>query len=186
MASQTPTQSDCVLRLHGCPCGFHGDPVRECSRTPTQVSRYSKRISGPMLNRIDIFVEVPRVDYEKLAGPSESSQDVRRRAEAAREVQRKRFNDTPFLNNVEMGPNEVYRYCQTEESAQSLVQSAMQQMHLSARAYHRILKGVPPDRCRPCGGRHHRHRPRRRGAPIPADAVAVTAPLLTCRDGGLH
>jgi magnesium chelatase family protein len=106
------------------------------------VSRYGKRISGPLMDRIDLFVEVPRVDYEKLTGPSESesSSQVRQRTRAARELQRERFNGTQILDNSEMGPTEVYQYCQMDESAESLVQSAMQQMHLSARAYHRILK----------------------------------------------
>ena len=94
------------------------------------------------MDRIDIFVEVPRVDYEKLAGPAESepSKQVRLRTRAAREHQRERFKGTKILDNSEMGPTEVYEYCQLDESAESLVQSAMQQMHLSARAYHRILK----------------------------------------------
>ena len=128
--------------MNPCPCGFYGDPVKECTCSPTQVSRYSKRISGPMLDRIDIFVEVPRVDYEKLSAPSnaESSADVRHRAQAARDIQLYRFRDTKILNNAEMGPNEVYKFCEVEDSAQSLIQTAMQQMQLSARAYHRILK----------------------------------------------
>ena len=93
------------------------------------MSRYSKRISGPLLDRIDIFVEeVPRVDYEKLSAPSngESSADVRRRAQAARDIQQHRFSDTTILNNAEMGPNEVYQLCEAEDSAQSLIQTAMQ------------------------------------------------------------
>ena len=137
-----PSAKWCSSNLQGCPCGFYGDPVRECTCTPTQVSRYGKRISGPLMDRIDLFVEVPRVDYEKLTGPSESesSSQVRQRTRAARELQRERFNGTQILDNSEMGPTEVYQYCQMDESAESLVQSAMQQMHLSARAYHRILK----------------------------------------------
>ena len=116
--------------------------MKECTCSPTQVSRYSKRISGPMLDRIDIFVEVPRVDYEKLSAPSnaETSDEVRTRVRAARDVQQYRFRDTDILNNAEMGPNQVYKFCEVEDSAQSLLQTAMQQMQLSARAYHRILK----------------------------------------------
>jgi magnesium chelatase family protein len=131
-----------VGAMSPCPCGYFGDPLKECSCSPAQVSRYSKRISGPMLDRIDIFVEVPRVDYEKLSAPfnGESSVDVRRRAQAARDIQQHRFSDTAILNNAEMGPNEVYQFCEVEDSAQSLIQTAMQQMQLSARAYHRILK----------------------------------------------
>ncbi|MCH8310308.1 MAG: ATP-binding protein [Chloroflexi bacterium] len=87
--------------MNPCPCGFYGDPLKECTCSPTQVSRYSKRISGPMLDRIDIFVEVPRVDYEKLSAPSnaESSAEVRRRAQAARDIQLYRFRDIRSEDN---------------------------------------------------------------------------------------
>ena len=108
----------------------------------TMVSRYQKRISGPLLDRIDIHVEVPRVDYEKLSSDrlGEPSQDVRARVEAARERQRARFEGTSLSCNADMGPAEIRQYCQVDEAAQSLLKAAMQQMHLSARAYHRVLK----------------------------------------------
>lgn len=108
-----------VGAMSPCPRGYFGDPLKECSCSPAQVSRYSKRISGPMLDRIDIFVEVPRVDYEKLSAPfnGESSVDVRRRAQAARDIQQHRFSDTAILNNAEMNPNEVYQLCEAEDSA---------------------------------------------------------------------
>jgi magnesium chelatase family protein len=108
----------------------------------TMVSRYQKRISGPLLDRIDIHVEVPRVDYEKLSSDrlGEPSRDVRARVEAARERQRVRFEGTALSCNADMGPAEIRQYCQVDEAAQSLLKAAMQQMHLSARAYHRVLK----------------------------------------------
>ena len=108
----------------------------------TMVSRYQKRISGPLLDRIDIHVEVPRVDYEKLSSDrlGEPSQDVRARVEAARDRQRARFEGTSMSCNADMGPAEIRQYCQVDEAAQSLLKAAMQQMHLSARAYHRVLK----------------------------------------------
>ena len=131
-----------VGAMNPCPCGYFGDPHHECTCTPGQVSRYGKRISGPLLDRIDIFVEVPRVEYEKLVAPSspEASAGVRDRTERARDVQRARFSDTGLLTNSEMGPNEVYQYCDLDEQAAGLVRSAMQRMQLSARVYHRILK----------------------------------------------
>jgi magnesium chelatase family protein len=137
-----PTNFMLLGAMNPCQCGFYGDLFQECTCTPTQVSRYSKRISGPMLDRIDLFVDVPRVDYEKLVAPSqsESSGAVRDRTSAASQRQRQRFSGTPILSNSEMGPTEVYEYCNLDESAESLVQTAMRQMHLSARAYHRILK----------------------------------------------
>ena len=127
---------------HECPCGYWGDPQRECSCSSTLVSRYQKRISGPMLDRIDIHVDVPRVNYDKLSGDGqgESSAQIRARVEAARERQRERFRGTTIGSNAEMGPSQVRDYCRVEGSAQSILRAAVTQMHLSARAYHRVLK----------------------------------------------
>ncbi len=131
-----------VAAMNPCPCGFYGDPVKPCVCSPGAVDRYRKRISGPLLDRFDIFVEVPRVEYEKLVQPAraETSAQVRARVEKAREVQRQRFAGTSLVANAEMGPVEVWKYCQVEESARGLLQAAMKQMHLSARGFHRILK----------------------------------------------
>ncbi|MDZ4247320.1 MAG: YifB family Mg chelatase-like AAA ATPase [Dehalococcoidia bacterium] len=131
-----------VGAMNPCPCGYYGDPVKPCSCTPIMVSRYQKRISGPLLDRIDIFVEVPRLEYEKLADDrqGETSEAVRRRIEAAREVQRRRFAGTRIASNTEMTPVEVRQFCQTEPAAQSLLRAAMKQLSLSARAFHRVLK----------------------------------------------
>jgi magnesium chelatase family protein len=108
----------------------------------TMVSRYQKRISGPLLDRIDIHVEVPRVDYEKLSSDrlGEPSAAVRKRVEAARARQRVRFEGTSLVTNADMGPAEIRRFCQVDDAGKALLKAAMQQMHLSARAYHRILK----------------------------------------------
>ena len=137
-----PTNFMLIGAMNPCPCGYFGDPHHECTCTPGQVSRYAKRISGPLLDRIDIFVEVPRVEFDKLVAPSasESSAAVRDRTERARDRQKARFGDTGLLTNSEMGPNEVYKFCDLDEQASGLVRSAMQRMHLSARVYHRILK----------------------------------------------
>lgn len=131
-----------VAAMNPCPCGYYGDSIKECNCTPSMVSRYQKRISGPLLDRIDIFVEVPRVEYEKLADDRlcEPSQKVKSRVEAARDVQRQRFNKTKLTTNSEMTPLEVREYCKVEPAAQSLLKAAMRQLSLSARAFHRILK----------------------------------------------
>jgi magnesium chelatase family protein len=131
-----------VAAMNPCPCGFYGDPVKECSCSATAIARYQKRISGPLLDRIDIHVEVPRVDYEKLADKRnvESSEIIRRRVQAARERQLLRFVSTKLKCNAEMGPAEVREFCQVEPSAEKLLKAAMQQLHLSARAFHRVLK----------------------------------------------
>ncbi len=131
-----------VSAMNPCPCGFYGDPVKECTCTPSSIWRYKRRISGPLLDRIDLFVEVPRIEYEKLAAPpeTESSEQVRERTQAAREVQKERFEENGIITNAEMGPVEVWDYCDVEEEGQGLLQAAMKQMHLSARGYHRVLK----------------------------------------------
>ncbi|GAC1423100.1 MAG: YifB family Mg chelatase-like AAA ATPase [Ktedonobacteraceae bacterium] len=131
-----------VASMNPCPCGYYGDPVRECTCSVTAITRYQKRISGPLLDRIDIHVEVPRVDYEKLADKRkvEDSATIRARVQAARERQLSRFTGTKLTCNAEMGPAEVRDFCQVDGSAEKLLKAAMQQLHLSARAFHRVLK----------------------------------------------
>jgi len=106
------------------------------------VSRYQKRISGPLLDRIDIHMEVPRVEYEKLSDDrlGEPSAAIRERVEAARERQYRRFKGTNLLSNADMGPAEVRDVCRVDDAGKSLLRAAMKQLHMSARAYHRILK----------------------------------------------
>ena len=127
---------------HGCPCGFYGDPIKECSCSASAIARYQKRVSRPMLDRIDIHVEVPRVDYEKLVDKLnvETSETIRKRVQAARERQLQRFKGTKLKCNAEMGPSEVREFCGVEPSAEKLLKATMQQLHLSARAFHRVLK----------------------------------------------
>jgi len=131
-----------VGAMNPCPCGYYGDPFKQCTCSPSLVARYQKRMSGPFIDRVDIFVEVPHIDYEKLADDNlgEESEKVQARVEAARSTQRQRFKGTGLACNAEMTPTEVREYCQTEESAQSLLKAAMKQLYLSARAFHRILK----------------------------------------------
>ena len=131
-----------VAAMNPCPCGFFEDPVKECTCTFSAVSRYQRRISGPLLDRIDLFVEVPRVEYEKLVAPAsgEGSEQVRARIAVARTLQQNRFEDSSAITNAEMGPVEVWKFCPVDESAKGLLQAAMKQMHLSARGFHRMLK----------------------------------------------
>lgn len=131
-----------IAAMNPCPCGYSGDPVRDCTCTATAIMRYQKRISGPLLDRIDIHVEVPRIDYEKLADKrkAESSATVRQRVQAARERQLQRLATTRLTCNAEMGPAEVRELCQVDASGEKLLKAATQQLHLSARAYHRVLK----------------------------------------------
>jgi magnesium chelatase family protein len=131
-----------VAAMNPCPCGYAGDSVRACTCAPAMVTRYQKRISGPMLDRIDIHVEVPRVEYAKLADPlpAEGSQAVSARVEAARERARRRFAGGALICNAEMRAGDVRRYCPLDESGGALMRTAMQQLQLSARAFHRVLK----------------------------------------------
>ena len=106
------------------------------------MTRYQKRISGPLLDRVDIHVEVPRVDFEKLASDrlGEPSEAIRARVEAARRRQRQRLADAGLTCNAEMGPGQVRQYCPLDEQGRTLVRQAMSQLQLSARAFHRVLK----------------------------------------------
>ena len=128
--------------MNPCPCGYYGDPFRQCTCPPSIISRYQRRISGPFIDRVDIFVEVPHIDYEKLADNrlGESSDKVRARVKAARVIQRQRFAGTKLACNADMTPAQVRESCKVEESGQSLLKAAMKQLYLSARAFHRILK----------------------------------------------
>lgn len=134
-----------IAAMNGCPCGYFGDDRRECTCSMGMVQRYQKRISGPLMDRIDIHLDVTRVPFQKLADleGGESSDVIRARVEAARTIQEARF--TPLgkpnlLVNGDMGPAEVQKFCQLDEAGKNLMRSAVQQMNLSARAYHRVLK----------------------------------------------
>lgn len=116
--------------------------MKECSCSPGTISRYQKRISGPLLDRIDIFVEVPRVEYEKLTDASigEPSPAIRARVQAARTQQRARFHESRLTSNADMTPAEIRDFCVLDEEGQALLRAAMKQLQLSARAFHRTLK----------------------------------------------
>jgi magnesium chelatase family protein len=137
-----PASVTLVAAMNPCPCGYFGDPVRECRCPNSTVSRYQKRISGPLLDRIDIHLEVPRIDYEQLSDrrAGERSDVVRRRVEDAREIQSRRFAGTDKLTNADMGPREVQKFARLDEAGENLVRMAVRQLSLSARAYHRVLK----------------------------------------------
>ena len=134
-----------VAAMNPCPCGYYGDAVKACTCAPSTVTKYQKRISGPLLDRIDIHVEVPRVDYQKLRDDrlGEASAVIRARVEAARQRQRERFRGDGIIDpmtNADMRVAEVRKFCKLDEAGESLVRAAMGQMNLSARGYHRVLK----------------------------------------------
>ena len=131
-----------VAAQNPCPCGYYSHPRKDCTCSSSAVSRYQKRISGPLMDRIDIFVEVPPVEYEKLVeeAESEDSEAVRKRVERAREVQSQRFDNGRAHFNSEMGAADVLKICNLDNAARSLLQTATNQLNLSARAFHRIVK----------------------------------------------
>ncbi|PJF21137.1 MAG: magnesium chelatase [Phototrophicales bacterium] len=132
-----------VAAHNPCPCGYLGDPVQSCTCTPNQITRYQAKLSGPLLDRIDIHVEVPRVDYNKLMSDTreESSSAVQARVEAARDIQRGRFANLPGLYaNADMGVGEIQQFCIMSADARTLLELSVRRMHLSARSYHRVLK----------------------------------------------
>ncbi|OLE55387.1 MAG: hypothetical protein AUG51_02715 [Acidobacteria bacterium 13_1_20CM_3_53_8] len=130
--------------MQGCPCGFWNDPTRECRCTPLQIQRYVGRISGPLLDRIDIHIDVPAVRFKDLTGTdppgAESSADIRARVERARERQRNRFRGEGIFSNAQMSPRQIRRYCPIDTESEQMLESAMARLGLSARAYDRILK----------------------------------------------
>jgi len=132
---------DCVYPY---PCGWLNDAQKACGCASAVVTKYRKRISGPILDRIDIHIEVPRVDYETLSGDrvGETSKSIRARVQAARDIQTKRFSNdsSDIVCNADMRVGEIRQFCKLPEEGQSLMRAAMTQLNLSARAYHRILK----------------------------------------------
>jgi magnesium chelatase family protein len=131
--------------VYPCPCGYYGDTQKPCTCAYALVTKYQKRISGPLLDRIDIHIEVPRVDYEKLSDDrvGETSASIRARIQAARDIQLKRFStngSSDIVCNADMRIGEIRKFCKLQEEEQSLMRAAMSQLNLSARAYHRILK----------------------------------------------
>ncbi|MGH7517208.1 MAG: YifB family Mg chelatase-like AAA ATPase [Gemmatimonadales bacterium] len=138
-----PSRFMLAAAMNPCPCGYRGDAVHECRCDDPSVERYLARISGPLLDRIDIHLAVPAVSYGDLAGgaPGEPSAAVRARVEAARARQRTRFRALPGVRtNAQMSAREVRRWCRSEAAADGLLREAVARLGLSARAYHRVLK----------------------------------------------
>ena len=137
-----PARFTLIASQNPCPCGYASDPERTCSCSQMMIERYKKKISGPLLDRIDLHVEVPRVQFEKLSQSelAESSQNIRARVEQARERQQQRFKNSPYTTNSEMKNKDIREFCKLRDDSVDLLRQAVTHMHLSARAYHRILK----------------------------------------------
>jgi magnesium chelatase family protein len=137
-----PAKFILIASMNPCPCGYHGDPDKECKCSAGEIMRYRRKISGPFLDRIDLHLDVPRVKVDKLMNEkvAEGSSEIRKRVEGARQKQSERFSDSKIMINSEMGIEQIKKYCQLENEAEELLKNALEKYALSARAYHRILK----------------------------------------------
>jgi magnesium chelatase family protein len=132
-----------VAAMNPCPCEYYGDLKRQCRCTSRQIENYRQRISGPLLGRIDLHVEVPLVDFRELSSQSaggEKSETIRERVVAARQIQSERFRRSPNSTNSAMSPRQMKVHCQISAEASGYLEHAMEEMNFSARAHDRILK----------------------------------------------
>ena len=137
-----PSRFMLVCAMNPCKCGWYGHPSGRCKCSANEVRRYQNRVSGPLLDRIDIIVEVPALEYDEIRrkAPAESSAAIRERVNAARAVQRERFPDDSTMCNAHMGTRELRTFCSLSEEGEALMRDAFDAMGLSARSYDRILR----------------------------------------------
>ncbi len=137
-----PARFMLVAAMNPCKCGWYGDAARPCTCAPAQIQQYQKKISGPLLDRIDVHLQVARVAFDKLNDlrPGETSELVRARVQAARERQLARFAGTTLTCNADMTVADVRAHCALDDASRALMKAAMSQLQLSARAFHRLLK----------------------------------------------
>jgi len=144
MSLTFPASLMLAAAMNPCPCGFWNDPTRECRCTPLQIQRYVGRISGPLLDRIDIHIDVPAVKFRELTGDTpldaEDSATIRRRVISARDRQRERFAGDGIFSNAAMTPRLIRTHCRIDSESEAMLERAMTRLGLSARAYDRILK----------------------------------------------
>ncbi|TWU14033.1 Competence protein ComM [Symmachiella macrocystis] len=131
-----------VAALNPCPCGYRGDPRRQCKCNPLQIERYLGKISGPLLDRVDIHLEVPSVPFRELSdmAPGTGTGEMRQQVEAAREIQGARFHEHRIKTNGKMAPRQIRKFCRLDSDAETLLKTAMEEMGLSARAHDKILR----------------------------------------------
>ena len=138
-----PARFTLIAAMNPCPCGNATDPEKLCSCTPASIVKYQRKISGPILDRIDIHAEVPRMKFEKMADVKvgEESESIRKRVISARERQQKRFENVDgIIANSEMQNQHIKKFCPLGEKEMALLRQAVDSLHLSARAFHRIIK----------------------------------------------
>ena len=129
--------------MNPCPCGFLGDPKKQCTCSDYQIKRYRSRLSGPLLDRIDLQIEVPRLSEDELLNIKEDGEDsktIRKRVVAARKIQLERYKNDGILTNSELSAKLVKKYCKINEESKNMLKFAISKFNLSARSYERILK----------------------------------------------
>ncbi|MDU1643454.1 ATP-binding protein, partial [Peptoniphilus harei] len=131
-----------VVALNPCPCGYHNSKTHECTCSPYEIQRYLSKISHPLLDRIDIHLEVPEVNYKDISSErsGESSEAIRNRVKYVREVQKDRFKDETFKYNSEIPENKLKRYCALDNNSEKILELAFKKYGMSARTYNKILK----------------------------------------------
>jgi len=137
-----PARFMLVAAMNPCPCGYYSDPSNECTCTVPQIQRYRSKISGPLMDRIDIHIEVPAVKYRDLSSrdPGEASREIKKRVDAARRTQLERFKGMKIYSNAQMTNRHIKKFCPIDDASQKLLELAIDKFGLSARAYTRILK----------------------------------------------
>ena len=131
-----------IASMNPCACGYYGSKEKECTCSPESIARYMGKISGPLLDRIDIHIEVAPVKYSKLqeANRGETSEIIKKRVNYARKIQRERYKEYALFSNAELTPKLIEKYCKLDSNGQTILKNAFEKLGLSARAYGRILK----------------------------------------------
>lgn len=142
MAATYPCKFVLLASMNPCPCGFYGSDAQKCNCTKEQIRRYMNKISGPLLDRIDLQIEVSRVPYQKLDSnkKEETSEEIRKRVNKARRIQLERYKGQDIFSNSELPPELIEKYCKLDDKSKRILEDAFEKLGLSARAYERILK----------------------------------------------
>jgi len=137
-----PSNFTLISASNPCPCGFFNDPEKDCRCSPSQIAKYQRKLSGPIMDRIDIKINVPRISFDKLQEKkvAEESSKIRERVEEARQIQISRFKNKNIFSNSEMNIKDIEEFCSIDNVAKNILREAMKKLYLSARAYHKILK----------------------------------------------
>ena len=137
-----PSKTMLIASMNPCPCGFYGSKDKECTCTNEQISKYMNKISGPLLDRIDIHVEVQGVKYDELSSerPSETSEDIKARVDAARKIQLNRYKNDGIYCNSELSSELIKKYCKLDDECKNLLKNAFDKLNFSARAHDKVLK----------------------------------------------